>query len=183
SSVAPELLRTVARVEKMIEAHLAKVFKEFRALGPMGTLQRKAWFWGQEDETLRCALRSRNLLEASALLRKCSAQLQVYVDDTSRLVNLGCACLLHCCLAKCRNLVEGEIVEEDEEEQDPLPLSLSAQSSPSLLKDLKSEPRNAFLQVPNRRRTVAVSSRKTSKPQRSPSAPPLRRKPEEEEEK
>eukprot|EP00439_Symbiodinium_sp_Y106_P055128 s1347_g7.t1 len=41
SSVAPELLRTVARVEKMIEAHLAKVFKEFRALGPMGTLQRK----------------------------------------------------------------------------------------------------------------------------------------------
>lgn len=184
SSVAPELLRTVARVEKMIEAHLAKVFKEFRALGPMGTLQRKAWFWGQEDETIRCALRSRNLLEASALLRKCSAQLQVFLDDTSRLVNLGCACLLHSCLAKCRKLVEGEIVEEeDEEEQDTLPLSLSAQSSPSLLKDLQMEPGKAFLQVPNRRRTVAVSSRQTSKPQRSPSAPPLRRKPEEEEEK
>ncbi|CAE7763051.1 JNK, partial [Symbiodinium microadriaticum] len=79
----------------------------------------------------------------------------VYVDDTSRLVNLG------------------EIVEEDEEEQAGEVFANTSVTS----SHRQSSSRVVALEE------NAVSSRPTSKPQRSPSAPPLRRKPEEEEEK
>ena len=105
-----KLTSVLQRAEQLVESQLSNVLRDFRQVGPEGQVpKRSAWFWNQSDErALKCALRSRSLLEASSILRRCAGKLQNWEDGTP-LVALGMTCHLHCCLAECNKLLAGDL--------------------------------------------------------------------------
>lgn len=122
AALKDELIALLERAEKLVESHLSNVLRDFRQVGPGGQVPKKnAWFWNQSDErALKCALRSRCLLEASSILRRCAAKLQAWQTDGTELVDLGITCHLHNCLAECHHLLdndlEGPPVDSDSED-------------------------------------------------------------------
>ena len=111
SALKEGLSALLLRAEKLVESHLSNVLRDFRQVGPGGQVPKKnAWFWNQSDErALKCALRSRCLLEASSILRRCAAKLQAWPTDGTPLVDLGITCHLHNCLAECHHLLEDDL--------------------------------------------------------------------------
>lgn len=111
SALKEKLSAVLQRAEKLVESHLSNVLRDFRQVGPGGQVpKRNAWFWNQSDErALKCALRSRCLLEASSILRRCATKLQAWRTDGTRLVDLGITCHLHNCLEECYQLLEDDL--------------------------------------------------------------------------
>ena len=102
--IKEELIAVLHRAEQLLESQLSNVLRDFRQVGSDGQVpKRNAWFWNHSDErALKCALRSRSLLEASSILRRCAGKLQCW-DEGPPLVNLGMTCHLHSSLAECKS--------------------------------------------------------------------------------
>lgn len=108
--IKEELIAVLHRAEQLLESQLSNVLRDFRQVGSDGQVpKRNAWFWNHSDErALKCALRSRSLLEASSILRRCAGKLQCW-DEGPPLVNLGMTCHLHSSLAECNQLLAGDL--------------------------------------------------------------------------
>eukprot|EP00931_Biecheleriopsis_adriatica_P065954 TRINITY_DN40398_c0_g1_i1.p1 TRINITY_DN40398_c0_g1~~TRINITY_DN40398_c0_g1_i1.p1 ORF type:complete len:965 (+),score=167.32 TRINITY_DN40398_c0_g1_i1:29-2923(+) len=111
------ILAAVSAADKLLQKQLTDVFAEFRRAEHVP--RKSNWLWSfvsDDDEAgLKCALRSRNLLEASALLRQCAVRLragslsarETEPGGDDRLLQLGAACQLYTCLTKCHRLASG----------------------------------------------------------------------------
>lgn len=104
------LSTVLQRAEKLVESNLSSVLRDFRQVG-RGQVRRNAWFWSSpsDERALKCALRSRSLMEASYILRQSASKLQAWSMDGTPLVDLGIACYLHSRLDDCKTLLDGDI--------------------------------------------------------------------------
>ena len=105
-----DLMELLQRAEKLVESQLSTVLRDFRQVGPNGRVPRRnAWFFKSSDErALKCAVRSRSLLEASALLRRSSSKLLQW-EIGGELRDVGMACHVHRCLVDCSRLLLAEV--------------------------------------------------------------------------
>eukprot|EP00438_Fugacium_kawagutii_P029455 Skav212647 [mRNA] locus=scaffold681:74402:75124:+ [translate_table: standard] len=105
-----DLSKVLQRAEKLVEQNLSSVLRDFRQVG-RGQVRKNAWFWSSpsDERALKCALRSRSLMEASYILRQTATKLQAWNMDGTPLVDLGIACYLHSRLYDCKILLDGDI--------------------------------------------------------------------------